>query len=115
MLEISFGKNVNKSKKRNMLIKLYREQNKRCFYCNKRTMMPPSEKLWDGDLPKCLATIEHVYHKRDIRRTIENKIVMACYKCNQNKNDEYCMFYKSFETSQTVIDIRRLLRYSKKR
>ncbi len=71
--------------------------------------------MFMGNEPKNLATIEHIYHRRDLRRAIENKLVMACYNCNQKRNMEYETFYKSFEITQPIMDIRNYIKFSKKR
>lgn len=78
-------------------------------------MIPPSGKNWHGNEPKNLATTEHIYNKRDLRRLLNNKIVMACFNCNQKKGVQDNDFYKSFFEQQPIMDIRKFLRYANKR
>lgn len=70
--------------------------NPRCYYCNELTILPTDiPDLLDlqaqGITPDNMATIEHIYTRYDTERFEENgekKCVLACYKCNHDKEQE---------------------------
>jgi len=72
------------SKKR---IKLFKKDN-RCYWCNCLTELktPDDNKLKDNT-----ATLEHLLTAKVIRKyksKKQQKIVLACYKCNQLRGDK---------------------------
>lgn len=68
----------------------------RCYYCNKITTLPTDIGNLDmmqnnGETPDYMATVEHLYTRYDAERFEEGgdeKCVLACYKCNHEKEIE---------------------------
>jgi len=60
---------------------LYKKFNGFCFYCKCKTEFTKEPQLTSDNA----ATIEHLYCKLDIRRSLCDKTVLACYKCNKDK------------------------------
>jgi len=67
------------------LIRLWEKHSGVCFYCGIKTKLPISGHHKKHNHSSNIATIEHVYNKMDIRRFLENKKVLCCYKCNNSK------------------------------
>ena len=72
---------------------------KKCHYCGVKVIKNIRSNLNAFGMPKIMppnqATIDHVYSKWDIRRFTQTGgkvIVLACNKCNQDKNiKETCL------------------------
>lgn len=97
---------------RNEKMKLYNKAKGKCFYCKRTTRVQTNKRNqvsldWD-------ATVDHRYSKNDIRRHIkgmDKKIVLCCFKCNQDRNKkERYLIYKDYK-DYPIIDIRTLLHY----
>ena len=59
---------------------------------------------------KNTATVDHIYDRRDLRRylvTEEENTVIACYGCNQKRNDESIQGRK-YVFNEQIIDIVKL-------
>lgn len=73
-------------KRREIRAQLYIDQLGLCYYCNQLTVFLISS--WDTPLPPNAATIEHLINKMDTSNRPNTKLVLACYKCNQEKERE---------------------------
>jgi len=69
----------------------FEAQNGLCYYCKQPTVMPPKLKKREPFIqPDNLATKEHLYPVGHILRDLgHQRIVMACRKCNQERNKEF--------------------------
>jgi 5-methylcytosine-specific restriction endonuclease McrA len=96
--------------------KLWRKD-KKCFYCGVITMEPPKNFDFKSDPPDNMATVDHVYSKKDIRRLLKNgkkELVLCCYKCNNDrmKRENCAMSDKTHILLYgEPIDIREFLNY----
>lgn len=70
-------------KQRLLKLKLFESHKGKCFYCKKDTVIQC--KKIKNNFPPNMATVEHIYNKYDIRRSLSRKTVLACYSCNQEK------------------------------
>lgn len=75
---------------------LFRKQKCRCYYCKRLLVNDLKRNDWYNSRqlppPDNTATLEHLYPREDIRRFLINNyqnIVVACYRCNQIRNDEF--------------------------
>lgn len=73
---------------KNILTRLFNRYEGKCQYCGCQT-------TWvRGKNTQCFdnsATIEHIYSRQDIRHLLfkhTEKLTLACFKCNQQKNKE---------------------------
>lgn len=107
--KLGIRNNFSASRRGKTLRMLFDKHNGRCFYCNCKTKLGCIFGMRHIEIPKNAATIEHVYCRRDIRRCLENKLVLACYKCNQEKNNEFNANYKEWNEGIFVFDIREFL------
>ncbi len=74
------------ARKMKLIERLYVEQEGMCYYCGCKCF---KYVCTDGQCPEDAATIEHLYPKSDVRRTLLSyyeHTVMSCYRCNQNEN-----------------------------
>jgi hypothetical protein len=89
---------AQKKKNRTLLTRIFTEAKHasvkvHCNWCKEEVFR---NALPDNRGNKCVqrnntATVDHIYDRRDIRRylvTEEENTVIACYKCNQERNDE---------------------------
>ena len=82
-------------KLRRIRVRLWNESPK-CFYCHRITTLPTDipnlEVLQEiGETPDFMATVEHLHTRYDPERFEEGgdeKCVLACYKCNHEKEVE---------------------------
>lgn len=73
------------------------KKNPHCHWCKRMTILSSAE-MGSRKLPRNAATLDHVYTRKDARRTSDNKnqVVLACYDCNQRRG------YRPFEEFTTV-------------
>lgn len=91
-------------KRKRVLGDLFYEHKRRCFYCGILTDWP--KHIQGQSLLPYAATIEHLYPKWDIRRALSEKVVLACYKCNNGKNiDDYNKMFEGFTYLGNEFDI----------
>lgn len=72
-----------------------------CFWCGRKTeyIKVNWKIVTGGQVPDNVATIEHLYSKKDQRRhdckrlRIPSPTVIACYKCNHKRGGEYAEIY----------------------
>ena len=83
------------NKLRKIRVRLW-EENPKCYYCERITTLPTDildlKMLQNiGETPDYMATVEHLHTKYDPERFEEGgdeKCVLACYKCNHDKEAE---------------------------
>lgn len=108
------SKGENKSKKSSKPVKrstrikkLFSLQEGKCYSCKEETILRLTKDK-EGKLLDNVATIEHLFHKFDIRRSVAIEgewIVMGCSKCNQEKGKEFMdSFYKDYHSSEKEYD-----------
>lgn len=60
----------------------YKKHNAKCVYCKIRVSF--KNKYWE----KNHATADHIFSRNDIRRTLNDSIVLSCNECNDKRNNE---------------------------
>lgn len=63
--------------------RLWRKQGGKCHYCGTATVEPSS-----GGAADDWATLDHLVPMSEGGSHDESNLVMACYRCNQRRNDE---------------------------
>lgn len=83
---------------------LWETKRGKCNYCGRLTIHPELLNGNSGIVPTNGATFDHVYSYWDIRRGAKRgnrKVVLSCYKCNQDKNiREWCV---NSQTTYTLL------------
>ena len=98
---------MNTKEKHRKKAKLFNEQEGVCFYCKKKMLLTKEDRY----TPYNTATFEHIYCKGDLRRWCKNKekkVVLACYKCNSTRPNNFKYEYDKKEECE-IFDIRKLL------
>lgn len=92
---------------------LWEQQEGKCCYC--REPMIHWEDIEDrrGDIPRKMATLEHIYPRRHPRRLVppvgrEKRWSLACRDCNEKKGAEY-------DSSLGIPELQRLSRLHRRR
>jgi hypothetical protein len=78
---------VNKKKRREAL---FREQDGKCYWCDRQMLMPKVYPTPDGsNLPVDLCTLDHLFDRRHPLRSTaargEKRYVAACWQCNHDR------------------------------
>jgi len=62
-------------------------------------------------VPKNVITIDHVYHRWDIRRALKrHEVVLSCLECNLKRDFEFKMkFYEGYSREEPQMSIISLL------
>ena len=79
-------------KRRRQLLRLFEQQKGLCHYCKSEMVIMPVGHIQEKNSPPNRATLEHLDHKLDPNRGKHNgecRRVAACWKCNNEKGDEY--------------------------
>lgn len=82
--------------------RLYKAQKGKCFFCSKKTHYADGKNQRDST-----ATFDHLYDRRDIRRAVCSKGVLACRECNSRRGiDAVKNLYYDYSE---IFDIRTLI------
>lgn len=84
-----------------------------CHWCGCETVI--NNRLDNGSQKDNAATLDHLFSNLDLRRLLKggNKLVLACYKCNQRRNnaENRLVYSNNFDLRNNRIDLVGLLKH----